>query len=347
VTKRALITGVTGQDGAYLSKLLLDDGYEVFGAFRRSAALNLWRLEELGVADRVKFAPLELTEFSNILRLLEETKPHEVYNLAAMSFVGTSFEQPLYTAEVDALGVLRLLECVRTVDPSIRVYQASTSEMFGKVRETPQKETTPFHPRSPYATAKAFAHHSIVLYREAFKLFACSGILFNHESRLRGAEFVTRKITAGFARIKLGKAECVELGNLSAERDWGFAGDYVRGMRSMMAQPTADDFVLATGRSTSVREFTRLAAAAAGLDLRFEGEGVDERAVDRQGKVRVKTSPAFFRPAEVDTLRGDATKARDILGWRPETTLEALVEDMVKADVDRIRRGDLRSETTA
>jgi GDPmannose 4,6-dehydratase len=341
VTKRALITGVTGQDGAYLSKLLVDEGYEVYGAYRRSAALNLWRLEELGVADRVKFVPFELIEYGNILRLLEQVRPHEIYNLAAQSFVGTSFDQPLYTGEVDAMGVLRLLECVRSVDKTMRVYQASTSEMFGKVRETPQRETTPFHPRSPYATAKAYAHHSIVLYREAFGLFACSGILFNHESRLRGAEFVTRKITSAFARIRLGTLDKVELGNLSAKRDWGFAGDYVRGMRAMLAQDAPDDYVLATGRATEVREFVRLAASAAGLDLRFEGEGLAERAIDRNGVVRVSVNPEFFRPAEVDFLLGDASKARQRLGWKPDTTLEALVEDMVKADLDRAKRGTL------
>ncbi len=341
MAKRALITGVTGQDGSYLSKLLLEQGYEVYGAYRRSAALNLWRLEELGVADRVKFVPLELIEFANILRLLEQVRPTEVYNLAAQSFVGTSFEQPLYTADVDGLGVVRLLECIRTVDPSIRVYQASTSEMFGQVRETPQKETTPFHPRSPYATAKAYAHHSIVLYREAFKLFACSGILFNHESRLRGVEFVTRKITAAFARIKLGLQEKVELGNLSAKRDWGFAGDYVRGMHSMLKLDAPDDFVLATGRATEVREFVRLAAASAGMDLRFEGEGLAERAVDQNGKVRVGIAAEHFRPAEVDFLLGDASKARAKLGWKPETTLEQLVDDMVRADFDRAKKGTL------
>jgi GDPmannose 4,6-dehydratase len=341
VAKRALITGVTGQDGSYLARHLLEQGYEVYGAYRRSAALNLWRLEELGVAEQVKFVPLELIEYANILRLLEQVRPHEIYNLAAQSFVGTSFEQPLYTADVDGLGVLRLLECVRTADPAIRVYQASTSEMFGKVRETPQKETTPFHPRSPYATAKAFAHHTMVLYREAFRLHACSGILFNHESRLRGVEFVTRKITAAFARIKLGKQEKLELGNLSAKRDWGFAGDYVRGMHAMLTQDVADDYVLATGRATEVREFVRLAAAAAGLDLRFEGEGASERALDRDGKVRVAVSPEFFRPAEVDFLLGDASKAKAKLGWRPTTTLEELVEDMVRADFDRAKRGTL------
>jgi GDPmannose 4,6-dehydratase len=341
VKRRALITGVTGQDGAYLSKLLLDSGYEVYGAYRRSAALNLWRLEELGVADAVKFVPLELIEYSNIQRLVAEVRPAEIYNLAAQSFVGTSFEQPLYTGDVDALGVLRLLECVRTVDPSIRVYQASTSEMFGKVRETPQKETTPFHPRSPYATAKAYAHHSIVLYREAFGMFACSGILFNHESRLRGAEFVTRKITAGFARVALKQQERVELGNLDAKRDWGFAGDYVAGMRAMLAQEKADDFVLATGRATSVRDFVKLAAAAAGFDLRFEGEGRNERAIDKDGVVRVAINPEFFRPAEVDFLLGDASKAKAALGWTAKTTLEELATDMVRADFDRAKRGSL------
>ncbi|HYC79278.1 MAG TPA: GDP-mannose 4,6-dehydratase [Planctomycetota bacterium] len=339
--KRALVTGVTGQDGAYLSRLLLERGYEVIGAYRRTAALNLWRLEELGVADRIRFLPLELTEFTNVLRLLQQTKPTEIYNLAAQSFVGTSFEQPLYTSEVDALGVMRLLECVRVVDPSIRFYQASTSEMFGKVHETPQRETTPFHPRSPYAVAKAFAHHATVLYREAYGVHASSGILFNHESPLRGAEFVTRKITSTLALIRHGRRETLELGNLDAKRDWGYAEDYVLGMHLMLQRPKGDDYVLASGRTATVREFVDLAAAVAGLKLRWEGEGAQSRAVDERGAVRVRVNPEFFRPAEVDLLLGDAAKARETLGWKPACTLEGLVEKMMRADLDRAARGAL------
>ena len=316
MTKRALITGVTGQDGAYLAKLLLDRGYEVFGAYRRSASINTWRLEELGVADAVRLEPFDLVEFSNVLRTIERVRPTEIYNLAAQSFVGTSFEQPLYTSDVDALGVTRVLECIRTIDKSIRFYQASTSEMFGKVRETPQRESTPFYPRSPYGVAKLYAHFMTINYRESYGIHASSGILFNHESPLRGVEFVTRKITATLAQIKLGQAELLELGNLSAKRDWGFAGDYVDGMHRMVVAEKPGDYVLATGETHTVRDFVSHAAKVAGFDLRFAGEGESEHAIDAaSGKTIVRVNPRFFRPAEVDLLLGDAAKSREELGW--------------------------------
>jgi GDPmannose 4,6-dehydratase len=341
--KRALITGVTGQDGAYLAKLLLEQGYEVFGAYRRSASINTWRMEELGVADAVRFVPFDLLEYSNILRTIEQVKPTEIYNLGAQSFVGTSFDQPLYTADVDALGVARLLECIRTVDKTIRFYQASTSEMFGKVRETPQRESTPFYPRSPYGVAKLYGHFITVNYRESYGMHASSGILFNHESKLRGVEFVTRKITATFALMKAGRPEPLELGNLDAKRDWGFAGDYVDGMHRMVTAEKPDDYVLATGVTHSVRDFVSRAGEVAGFALRFEGTGENERAVDaKSGKVIVRVNPRFYRPAEVELLLGDPAKAKEKLGWAPKTTLAQLVDSMVEADMRRAAEGTLR-----
>src|SRR5512143_17324 len=274
MARTALVTGITGQDGAYLSRLLLDKGYRVFGAYRRGASLNLWRLNELGISEAdISFIPFELLEYANLRRAIAEVEPDEIYNLGAQSFVGISFEQPLFTTDVNALGVTRMLEAIREVNPAIKFYQASTSEMFGKVQAVPQNEKTPFYPRSPYAVAKLFAHWMTVNYRESHDLFACSGILFNHESPLRGIEFVTRKITCGLARIHEGLQDVVELGNLDAKRDWGFAGDYVEGMWHMLQQPEPDDYVLATGTTTNVRSFCDLAAAAAGFDLTWEGEG--------------------------------------------------------------------------
>lgn len=340
--KTALITGVMGQDGAYLAKLLLDKGYTVWGAFRRSASLNDWRLRRLGVHDRVKLIPFELLEYSNIVRVLQTVQPDEVYNLAAQSFVGVSFEQPIFTADVDGVGVARLLEAIRLVKPDARFYQASTSEMFGKVQEPLQSETTPFYPRSPYGVAKLYAHWITVNYREAFDVHASSGILFNHESPLRGIEFVTRKITSTLVRIQRGEAEVLELGNMDAKRDWGFAGDYVDGMWRILQQDTPDDYVLATGRTETVRDFVRLAAGAAGFDLSFEGEGVDEVAIDRKsGRTLVRVNPQFFRPAEVDLLIGDASKARRVLDWAPQVGLEDLATMMVKADADALARGEV------
>ncbi len=342
--KTALVTGVLGQDGAYLAKLLLEKGYEVWGAFRRSASLNDWRLRRLGIENEVKMIPFELLEFSNIVRAIEKAKPDEVYNLAAQSFVGVSFDQPIFTADVDGLGVIRILEAIRMVKPDTRFYQASTSEMFGLVQEPLQSETTPFYPRSPYGVAKLYGHWITINYREAFDIHASSGILFNHESPLRGIEFVTRKITATLVRIARGEAERLELGNMDAQRDWGFAGDYVDGMWRMLQQDTADDYVLATGRTETVRDFVRLAAGAVGFDLAFEGEGLDEVARDtRTGRTVVSVNPVFFRPAEVDVLIGDPSKARRALGWEPKVGLEELARMMVEADRAALERGEMLS----
>jgi GDPmannose 4,6-dehydratase len=343
MTKTALITGISGQDGAYLARALLGRGYRVIGAYRRTSGPSMGRLQELGVAGEVELVDMELLEESNIRRVLQKLKPDEIYNLAAQSFVGLSFELPLYTADIDALGALRLLEVVREVCPDARFYQASTSEMFGKAQETPQSEKTPFYPRSPYGVAKLFAHWSVVNYREAHSLFACSGILFNHESPLRGQEFVTRKVTLGLARVALGQQECLHVGNLDAQRDWGFAGDYVEGMWRMLQEDDAGDFVLATGRTTSVREFIDRAALALGFDLEWSGAGADARGIDRKnGRVIVAVDPCLFRPTEVDLLIGDATKAKTKLGWEATTRLDALIQMMVKADHDRARTGIIR-----
>jgi len=339
---RALITGITGQDGAYLAKLLLDKGYEVFGAYRRTASMNVWRLHELGIERQVRMVAMDLLEYSNVQRVIEQTKPDEVYNLAAQSFVAISFEQPLYTSDVDALGVTRMLEAIRCANPSIRFYQASTSEMYGKVQQVPQNEQTSFYPRSPYGVSKLYAHWMTVNYRESYAMHATSGILFNHESPLRGQDFVTRKITMSLARIRAGQQDVLELGNLDSQRDWGFAGDYVRGMWQMLQQPAPGDYVLATGQTRSVREFVECAARAAGYDIEWEGEGVNSIGRDRTtGKLIIRVNPQFYRPAEVDLLVGDASKSRDTLGWTPETTFEELVEQMVRADIDRAARGVL------
>lgn len=340
MSRTALITGVSGQDGAYLAKLLLDKGYAVYGGHRQNASGEFWRLAELGVLNDVKLVPFELLEASNLVRILDKTRPDEVYNLAAQSFVGASFEQPIYTADVDALGVMRLLEAIRTVNPKMRFYQASTSEMFGLVREPRQRETTPFYPRSPYGVSKVFAHWATVNYREAYGMHASSGILFNHESPLRGREFVTRKVTRALAQLHMGRGEPLRLGNLAARRDWGFAGDYVDAMWRMLQQPAADDFVVATGQTHSVEDFVNAAARRLQLDLVWDGEDVHRTASDRRtGKRMVSVDPQFFRPAEVDTLTGDATKANERLGWRPATSFDQLVAMMVDADLARERRG--------
>ena len=340
MSKRALITGILGQDGAYLAKLLLEQGYEVIGGTRRNSTWNTGRLEELGIAEKVRMVPFDLMEITNILRVIEEVRPDEVYNLAAQSFVSASFELPIHTSEVDGLGVVRVLETLRTVHRECRFYQASSSEMYGKIDEVPQNERIPFHPRSPYAASKLYGHWMTVNYRESYNMFAVSGILFNHESPLRGPEFVTRKITLGLARVRHGKQEAIELGNLEAKRDWGFAGDYVRGMWLMLQQPAADDYVLATGENHSVREFVEGAATAAGFDLAWEGEAEQTQAIDRKtGRTVIRINPDFYRPAEVDTLLGDAAKARAELGWTPTMTFEQLVESMVRADLDRVAAG--------
>jgi GDPmannose 4,6-dehydratase len=336
--KRALVTGVTGQDGAYLAKLLLEKGYKVFGAIRRTSMSNVARLEELGIAEQVELVDFDLLEFSNLLRVVEQARPDEIYNLAAQSFVGVSFEQPIYTGECDALGVVRLLEAVRAVNPKIRFYQASTSEMFGKVVEKPQRETTPFHPRSPYGVAKLYGHWITVNYRESYGMHATSGILFNHESPLRGQEFVTRKITMSLAKIKHGKLDVLALGNMDAERDWGFAADYVEGMWRMLQQPEPGDYVLASGQQHSVRDFVRAAGKGLGFDIAFEGSGTEERGIDRKtGRTLVKVDPKFYRPAEVEYLCGDPSKAEKSLGWKRQVSFPELVTLMVEADERRVR----------
>ncbi|GIX26084.1 MAG: GDP-mannose 4,6-dehydratase [Caldimonas sp.] len=340
--KKAVITGITGQDGAYLAQLLLAKGYTVFGTYRRVSSVNFWRIEELGIAGHpnLRLVEHDLTDLGASLRLLEQAEPDEVYNLAAQSFVGVSFDQPMTTAQATGLGALNLLEAIRILNPKIRFYQASTSEMFGKVQAVPQTEDTPFYPRSPYGVAKLFAHWMTVNYRESYGIFGASGILFNHESPLRGLEFVTRKITDGIAKIRLGKLDCLELGNLDASRDWGFAGEYVDGMWRMLQADTPDTYVLATNRTETVREFVTLAARAAEIELRWEGQGEQERALDAaSGKPIVRINPRFYRPAEVDLLIGDPSKARTRLGWAPTTGLEELCRMMVEADLRRNRAG--------
>ena len=337
-SQRAVVTGITGQDGAYLAQLLLEKGYAVFGTYRRTSSVNFWRLDELGITDHpnLKLVEYDLTDLSSTIRLLEKAEPQEVYNLAAQSFVGVSFEQPITTAEITGVGALNLLEAIRAVDTSIRFYQASTSEMFGKVQAIPQSEETPFYPRSPYGVAKLFAHWSTINYRESYGIFASSGILFNHESPLRGKEFVTRKITDAVARIKLGLQEVLELGNLDAKRDWGYAAEYVEGMWRMLQADSPDTYVLATGRTETVRDFVLMACKAAEIDIEFTGNNESESAIDTQtGKTIVCVNPDFYRPAEVDLLVGDGAKATEILGWSATTSLEDLCGMMVKADLQR------------
>lgn len=335
--RTAFISGVSGQDGAYLAHWLLKEGYEVHGGVRRSSHDPLPRLRELGVADEVVIHPLELSELTNIKRVLDGVAPDEVYNLAGQSFVGTSFDQPIYTCDINGMGALRLLECLREAGSSARYYQASTSEMFGNARQSPQSENTPLVPRSPYGIGKVFAHNATVNYREAHGLFSVSGILFNHESPLRGLEFVTRKITHGLAEVKNGKRSFIELGNLDAERDWGFAGDYVVGMWRMLQQPEPDDFVLATGVSTSVRRFVELAAEKLGMPIEWRGsERGEEGIAVATGQAVVRTNQAFERPAEVARLIGDPGKAERRLGWKRTVDLEHLVELMVEADHRRV-----------
>ncbi len=318
MARRALITGITGQDGSYLAELLLEKGYEVFGTVRRSSAPNFWRIEH--ILDRVTLKPADLLDQLSLLRVIDEVRPHEIYNLAAMSFVPASWDQPMLTGEFNSQGVTRLLDAVRQVDTSIRIYQASSSEMFGKVREVPQNEKTPFYPRSPYGVSKVFAHYITINYRESYNLFAVSGMLFNHESPRRGLEFVTRKVAHGVARIKLGLDETLSIGNLDAHRDWGFAGDYVRAMWLMLQQDRPDDYVIATGVAHSVRDLIEIAFGHAGLDW----------------QKHVRVDPALLRPAEVEHLLGDASKARQELDWAPSVDFKQLVEMMVDADLARL-----------
>lgn len=342
MNKIAVITGISGQDGAYLAELLLNKGYTVYGTYRRTSSVNFWRIEELGIKNNTNLHLVEydLTDLSSSIRLLQESGATEVYNLAAQSFVGVSFDQPLTTAEITGIGPVNLLEAIRIVNPKIRFYQASTSEMFGKVQAIPQKEDTPFYPRSPYGVAKLYAHWMTINYRESYNIFASSGILFNHESPLRGQEFVTRKITDSVAKIKLGKLDILELGNLDAKRDWGFAKEYVEGMWLMLQADQPDTFVLATNRTETVRDFVAMAFKAVGIELRFEGKEEQEVAIDvATNKIVVKVNPKFYRPAEVELLIGNPQRAKDILGWEPKTTLEELCAMMVEEDLRRNKQG--------
>ena len=340
--KKAIITGVTGQDGAYLAELLLSKGYEVYGTYRRTSSVNFWRLEEVGVRDHANLHLVEydLTDLSSSIRLLQQTGAKEVYNLAAQSFVGVSFDQPITTAEITGIGALHLLEAIRIVDTTIRFYQASTSEMFGKVQAVPQVETTPFYPRSPYGVAKLYAHWMTINYRESFGIFGCSGILFNHESPLRGREFVTRKITDAVAKIKLGKLDCLQLGNIDAKRDWGFAKEYVEGMWRMLQHDEPDTFVLATNRTETVRDFVSMAFKAVDVEVEFTGKDEQEIAVDTAtGTTVMRIDRQYYRPAEVELLIGDPAKAAEVLGWEPHTSLEELCRMMVEADLRRNQTG--------
>jgi GDPmannose 4,6-dehydratase len=343
MTKRAaVITGTTGQDGAYLTQLLLEKGYTVHGTYRRTSSVNFWRIEELGIKNHpdLHLVEYDLTDLGSSIALVQKVQPDEIYNLAAQSFVGVSFDQPTTTAQITGLGALNLLEAIRLVNTKIRFYQASTSEMFGKVQAVPQKEDTPFYPRSPYGVAKLYAHWMTVNYRESYDMFGSSGILFNHESPLRGREFVTRKITDTVAKIKLGKQDVLELGNIDAKRDWGYAKEYVEGMWRMLQADQPGTFVLATNRTQTVRDFVRMAFRAAGVQLEFRGTAEKETAIDvATGKIVMRINPRFYRPAEVDLLIGDPSHAAAVLGWRPETTLEALCKMMVAADLRRNEEG--------
>jgi GDPmannose 4,6-dehydratase len=344
--KRALITGITGQDGAYLAELLLAKGYEVHGIKRRASSFNTDRIDHLyqdpheqGIRMRLHYG--DLTDATNLIRIVQQVQPEEIYNLAAQSHVAVSFETPEYTANADALGTLRILEAIRILgmEKRTRFYQASTSEMFGKVYETPQRETTPFYPRSPYGAAKVYAHWITVNYREAYGMFACSGILFNHESPLRGETFVTRKITRGLARIHQNLDGCLYLGNLDSLRDWGHARDYVRAQWLMLQHAEPEDFVIATGEQHSVREFVTVAGAQLGMRIEWRGQGQEEHGIDtKTGRIIVKVDPRYFRPTEVDTLLGDASKARAKLGWKPEISFEQLVKEMIAEDLEIARR---------
>ena len=340
--KKAIITGITGQDGAYLTQLLLDKGYTVYGTYRRTSSVNFWRIDELGIQNHpnLHLVEYDLTDMGASIALVQKVQPDEIYNLAAQSFVGVSFDQPSTTAQITGIGALNLLEAIRLVNPKIRFYQASTSEMFGKVQAIPQVESTPFYPRSPYGVAKLYAHWMTVNYRESYGIFGSSGILFNHESPLRGREFVTRKITDSVAKIKLGQLECLELGNLDAKRDWGFAKEYVEGMWRMLQADEPDTFVLATNRTETVRDYVRMAFKGADIAVDFKGSEESETAVDMAtGKTVMRINPKFYRPAEVELLIGDPAHAKAKLGWEPKTTLEQLCQMMVEADLRRNQAG--------
>ena len=332
--KTAIITGIQGQDGAFLAQLLLEKGYKVYGADRRRVDPLAWRLKDLGIADSVEFVYMDLLDYGSIHKVINEIKPDEIYNLAAQSFVKASFDQPMLTADVDALGPLRILEAIRLCSPNTRLYQASTSEMFGDVLETPQKETTPFNPRSPYGVAKLFAHEIVKNYRDSYGYFVCSGILFNHESEYRGIEFVTKKITNYVARYKMNQVkEPLYLGNLEAKRDWGYAGDYVEAMYLMLQRDSPDDYVISTGITHTIKEFVDLAFESIDVKLRWSGSGIDTKALDSSGNEVIRISEEYFRPAEVDLLLGDSTKAKSELNWSPRTTLKQMVDIMVDFDI--------------
>lgn len=339
---KAIVTGITGQDGAYLAQLLLEKGYTVYGTYRRTSSVNFWRIEELGIEKHpdLHLVEYDMTDLSSSIRLLQATEATEIYNLAAQSFVGVSFDQPLTTAEITGIGAVNLLEAIRIVNPKVRFYQASTSEMFGKVQAIPQTEDTPFYPRSPYGVAKLYAHWMTINYRESYGIFGTSGILFNHESPLRGREFVTRKITDGIAKIKLDKMETLELGNLDAKRDWGYAKEYVEGMWRMLQIDQPDTYVLATNRTETVRDFVTLACKAVDIQLEWRGKAEEEQGIDcATGKVIVAINPKFYRPAEVELLIGNPAKAKADLGWEPQTSLEDLCRMMVEADLRRNGQG--------
>lgn len=340
--KKAIITGITGQDGAYLSELLLEKGYEVYGTYRRSSSMNFWRIEELGIQNNPNLHLLEydLNDQTSNIRLIDKVQPDEIYNLAAQSFVGVSFDQPLSTAQTTGIGCLHLLEAIRIINPKIRFYQASTSEMFGKVQQIPQSENTPFYPRSPYGVSKLFAHWSTINYRESYDIFGVSGILFNHESPLRGREFVTRKITDTVAKIHLGKQEKLELGNLDAQRDWGYAKEYVDGMYRMLQHDTPETFVLATNETHTVKKFVELSFNKIEIQLEWKGTAENEKGYcSKSGRELVSINPKYYRPAEVELLIGDANKANDLLNWKPTTSLDALCSLMVDADLKRNKNG--------
>ena len=338
MSKTALITGVSGQDGAYLSKLLLKKGYRVIGGERRSASGTLWRLNNLKIEKDIEITDFELSEFTNIYRTIDKYKPDEIYNLAAQSFVAASFEMPIMTSDVTGVGVSRILEVIRQVNPDIKFYQASSSEMFGKVAESPQNEETPFYPRSPYGIAKLFGHWMTINYKEAYNIFACSGILFNHESPLRGEQFVTRKITIGLSKIKLGLQDYLELGNLDSKRDWGYAEDYVEAMFLMLQHHKPDNYVISTGKTYSVKDFISTACDKLNIDITWEGKGLNEVAIDKKSnKIIIKINPKYYRPTEVDLLLGDSRKAEKILNWKPKTNFKELVAKMVQYDYSKLK----------
>lgn len=332
--KKALITGISGQDGSYLAQLLLEKGYKVYGADRRRVDSDYWRLKYLGINNDVEHVYMDLLEYSNIFNVIKNINPDEIYNLGAQSFVGSSFSQPILTSNINSLGCLRILESIRIINPECKFYQASTSEMFGKVQEVPQNEETTLYPRSPYGVSKVYSHYMVKNYRESYNLFACSGILFNHESPLRGREFVTKKITSTVARIKYGLEDKLSIGNLEAKRDWGFAKDYVKGMYLMLQAKSPDDFVLSTGKTVKVRDFVEKSFKYVGIDICWEGTGINERGIDsKTGNVLIEINEKFFRPAEVDLLLGDSSKAEKVLGWKAETDLDELIKVMMEFDL--------------